>query len=103
LKPAVRLYGDEVELHVEDDGSHNKLGDLNTVQLLLVVGTALSVRPAADVVSGVEDGHRLIVDKSPCPPRAACVRPGHPESRDSYLEGDADQVFSTLIRDLGWE
>jgi len=76
--------------------------DQDNIDILIVAGTSLAVSPANSVVNKVRgDCARLIVNRD---------RVGEDlgikyfnSIRDIFYEGDCDNGFLEIIRELGWE
>jgi len=72
------------------------------VDLLIVVGTSLTVGPANELVSEVsEDTPRLLVNRDPVG-RFLGIKYGSDSIRDVFVGGAADEAFLTLAKKLGW-
>ena len=82
----------------------DKLGELETTNLLIVAGTSLVVSPANCVVQYVpSDCLRLIVNREPVGQDLG-LRYGPDAGRDVWPgEKSCDEVFLDLIKLLGWQ
>uniref|UniRef100_A0A7S2H762 Deacetylase sirtuin-type domain-containing protein n=1 Tax=Helicotheca tamesis TaxID=374047 RepID=A0A7S2H762_9STRA len=76
--------------------------DLPSVDLLIVVGTSLTVAPANSLVYKVpHDALRLVVNNEPVGVRLG-IRYGEESTRDFFGRGKCDEVLLELMCQLGW-
>ncbi len=94
IKPDIVFFGEalpSIFFDAQDD-------DFETCDLLIVMGTSLSVRPFADLVSMPHDHvPRLLINREVVGPFK------HPSARDVCLTGDIDEGVKKLASLLGWE
>mmetsp|Transcript_42775 Transcript_42775/g.62428 ORF Transcript_42775/g.62428 Transcript_42775/m.62428 type:complete len:684 (-) Transcript_42775:436-2487(-) len=76
--------------------------DLPSVDLLLIVGTSLTVAPANSLVYKVpHSALRMVVNNEPVGTRLG-IRYGEESTRDFFGQGKCDEVFLELMLHLGW-
>lgn len=94
VKPATVLYGRGLPAAFFEHGEP----DMAECELLFVVGTSLTVMPAAGLPSMAADrAHRVLVNRD----LAGGDTFDFGSSRDIFLQGDCDSVFLRLIMELG--
>ena len=78
--------------------------DLPTLDLLIVAGTSLVVSPANSLVYQVPDSTiRVVVNAEPVGRELGInYNSGDGSGRDFFAQGNCDQVFLDLIKELGW-
>merc|ERR1712014_506158 len=106
VKPNIVFFGEELPKRF---GQLSR-GDLWTCDLLLVLGTSLVVQPFAGLLSQVcRRAPHVLVNRDPvgtCDTVETGFRFLLEESqnwRDSWLQGDCDDVCRALAAALGWE
>ena len=98
LRPAIVFFGEPLPALF-----HRCSGeDLASCDLLLVIGTALSVYPVAGLVNRVPAlTPRLLINREAVGPWREAV--GNPENfRDVFFEGECDEGAAHLARELSW-
>ena len=76
--------------------------DLPQADLLIVAGTSLVVSPANSIVYRVNEScKRLIVNDQPVGEELGIDYSGS-STRDYFAEGNCDEMFLCLIKELGW-
>ena len=83
LQPDIILYGQSIDA-ISNYRSFHSVADAD---VLLVMGTALGVYPAADLVTHSEKAFRIYINKTP---------PPHPEYFNLILLGDIDTIVSQI-------
>lgn len=96
VKPSTTLYGssmpDEFLEAYESD-----FGVRSEIQLLLVIGSSLTVYPAAGIPESVpKNCQRVLLN------REETGSFDFSSNRDLFLQGDCDEVILALIAELGW-
>ena len=90
IRPSMVLYGEalnDFELRLEEDRTK--------VDLLLIIGTSLAVRPVSDILTKIPaDVPQIFISKEPC--QTDRIRP------DIELRGLCDTVVEELARKAGW-
>lgn len=77
--------------------------DLPSCDLLIVAGTSLVVSPANSLVYAVpETTIRVVVNRDPVGQELGISYGGDQIGRDMFAQGDCDQVFLELVKELGW-
>jgi len=99
VKPRTVLYGRSLP----ESFAKNASNDFpKNVDLLIIVGTSLTVGPANDIVCRVsESTPRLLVNRDPVG-HFLGIKYGSDSTRDVFVGGAADEVFLTLAKKLGW-
>ena len=74
------------------------------IDLLIVAGTSLVVSPANSLVQLVnKDALRVVVNNERVGEELGIKYGGEPSvSRDMYAEGECDDIFLSLMVELGW-
>jgi NAD-dependent SIR2 family protein deacetylase len=76
--------------------------DLETLDLLIIAGTSLTVAPANELVYSVPDETiRVVVDVNPVGQELG-IDYSATRARDFFAQGPCDEVFLDLITELGW-
>lgn len=108
VKPATVLYGRSLPASFSE-AIEADFSDASVTTVLLVVGTSLTVHPAAGVPALVgPDTTRIVVDLNDVdlPPRRQPVSATSSKDGgggdDLFLEGEADAVLRSLAAELGW-
>ena len=97
VKPKTVLFGRSLP----EEFFGNMEQDMPKADLLIVAGTSLVVSPANSLVYRVNDGcKRVIVNQEPVGSDLGINYGGG--DRDYFAQGDCDQVFLELCRELGW-
>jgi NAD+-dependent protein deacetylase sirtuin 2 len=78
--------------------------DLPKLDLLIVAGTSLVVSPANSLVPAVpKKTIRVIVNRDPVGSELGIVYQENPsDGRDFFAQGECDEVFLELTKELGW-
>lgn len=97
VKPSTVLYGRSLP----SEFFENVPGDLESLDLLIVAGTSLTVSPANQLVSVSDDTIRVVVDVNPVGAELGIDYGPNPK-RDFFAQGACDEVFLDLITELGW-
>lgn len=100
VKPATVLYGSSLPEQfftgMEEDFPDN-------VDLLIVIGTSLTVFPANSLVGKVSpECKRLIINREPVGEYFG-VNYSETATRDYFLQGDSDESIEKLVAQLDWE
>jgi NAD-dependent SIR2 family protein deacetylase len=101
VKPATVMYGSALPKawfrNIADDFPAN-------VDLLIIAGTSLTVAPACNLVTMVKEGTpRLLVNNDMVGLELGLDFSGSREGTvDVFLQGECDQGFLFLCRELGW-
>lgn len=101
VKPTTVLFGSNLP---EEFFSRSEQ-DMPKTDLLLVAGTSLVVSPANSLVYRVNsDAVRVVINNEPVGAELGLNYGGGggEASRDLFLQGDCDDVFLNLMRELGW-
>lgn len=101
VKPTTVLFGSNLP---EEFFSRSE-EDMPKTDLLLVAGTSLVVSPANSLVYRVNsDAVRVVINNEPVGVELGLKygSGGSEASRDLFLQGDCDDVFLNLMRELGW-
>mmetsp|Transcript_32746 Transcript_32746/g.53025 ORF Transcript_32746/g.53025 Transcript_32746/m.53025 type:complete len:345 (-) Transcript_32746:233-1267(-) len=98
VKPSTVLYGRQLP----DAFFEAKEKDLPEVDLLVVMGTSLTVGPANLVPLEVNgDCVRMVINREPVGEDLGIDYAGEAE-RDVFGKGDCDSVVLELVKELGW-
>ncbi len=98
VKPATVMYGSSLPKNVFRSISADFPAN---VDLLIIAGTSLTVSPACNLVSMVTEGTpRLLVNKDLVGEQLGLDFSG--STLDGFFQGDCDQGFLFLCRELGW-
>jgi NAD-dependent SIR2 family protein deacetylase len=98
VKPTIVLF----HSRLPEEFFFSLQNDLPGVDLLLVMGTSLSVAPANQIVALVPDTTiRVVMNKEPVGYRLGIDYSESPE-RDYFCRGTCDEVALNLIKELGW-
>jgi NAD+-dependent protein deacetylase sirtuin 2 len=77
--------------------------DLPKLDALIVAGTSLVVSPANSLVTAVpRKTIRVIVNRDPVGAELGIQYGADPTKRDFFAEGECDDVFLELTKELGW-
>lgn len=99
VKPATVLYGRSMPARFKALAE----GDCARADLLIVVGTSLTVFPAASLVHMVpRTALRLVVNTDAVGTDIGLSYRGDPYARDALLRAPCDDAFAELARALGW-
>lgn len=98
IKPSTVMYGRKIPNSVYK----NLNEDLASVNLLIVVGTSLSVSPACEFVNAVKPSvHRLVVNNEVVGENLG-MQFNNKKSKDAILLGNSDESFLLFLNELGW-
>eukprot|EP00978_Attheya_sp_CCMP212_P003189 scaffold6581_cov57-Attheya_sp.AAC.17 len=98
VKPSIVLFRSNLPREFYDRARE----DLPTADLLIVVGTSLTVSPANTLVYRAPSTTlRLVVNNEPVGSRLG-IQYGPESSRDFFAQGFCDNVFLELMDHLGW-
>jgi len=98
VKPSTVLYGRSLP----PEFFEKVPGDLESLDLLIVAGTSLTVSPANQLVYSVSDETiRVVVDVNPVGAELG-IEYGPNPKRDFFAQGNCDAVFLDLVTELGW-
>lgn len=98
VKPTIVLF----RSNLPEEFFHRVVEDIPTVDLLIVVGTSLTVAPANSLVYRVPPtAVRFIVNNEPVGERLG-IQYGDDSRRDVFAQGYCDDVFLDLICHLDW-
>lgn len=98
VKPSTVLYGRSLPSEFFEKVPE----DLETLDLLIIAGTSLTVAPANQLVYSVPDETiRVVVDVNPVGQELGIDYSATP-ARDFFAQGPCDAVFLDLITELGW-
>jgi len=99
VKPATVLFG----RNLPEDFFVKSERDAGGVDLLFVAGTSLAVGPANSLVYRVpDDAVRVVVNRDPVGRELGIAYDDDGSGRDFFAQGECDEVFLELIRELGW-
>ena len=101
VKPTTVLFGSSLP----EEFFTRSEEDMPSTDLLLVAGTSLVVSPANSLVYRVNsDAVRVVINNEPVGAELGLNYGGGggEASRDLFLQGDCDDVFLNLMRELGW-
>lgn len=98
IKPSIVFFGEKLPLKF----TRFKKRDLSSCDLLLVLGTSLSVEPLASLVEGVRSSTpRVLINREAVGPFRFCGMSSC--YRDVCFIGDCDTGVRSLCSYLGWE
>lgn len=98
VKPRTVLFG----APLPDAFFARAAADLPAADLLVVAGTSLVVGPANALVHRVPPRAQRVVVNNERVGQELGIDYGPDAERDFFAEGDCDEVFFELIRELGW-
>jgi len=98
VKPTVVLFGEALpEKFFECTDT-----DLPGVDLLVVLGTSLTVAPANEIVQTIpESALRVVINRQPVG-QSLGIRYGSEAGRDFFAKGSCDEICLDLMEHLGW-
>lgn len=98
IKPTTVMYGRKLP----DSVFENVNQDFRSADLLIIVGTSLTVHPACDFVTNVRPSTQRLVINNQCVGEDLGLCFENPKSKDSILLGGIDDGFLQLASGLGW-
>lgn len=99
VQPGVVLFGQPVM---------DSLGDVEKllareVDVLLIIGTSLTVAPVSELPEVVTDSCvRVVINATPVGANCGLVLDSTSSQRDIFLKGDIDATCLDLITEMGW-
>ena len=97
LKPTTVLFGSQLP----ETFFEVLKNDLPEADLVVVVGTSLLVSPANQIVNLCDNVPRIVIDHQ-IPAGAAALGMDFTNQRDSFFQGDCDEVIAKLMNHLHW-
>eukprot|EP01006_Ploeotia_vitrea_P022401 TRINITY_DN54811_c0_g1_i1.p1 TRINITY_DN54811_c0_g1~~TRINITY_DN54811_c0_g1_i1.p1 ORF type:complete len:333 (+),score=22.06 TRINITY_DN54811_c0_g1_i1:20-1018(+) len=98
VKPATVLYGRSLPA-----AFHDAMDNTSKFDLLIIIGTSLTVSPANSVPTHVRSNCVRLVVNDTTVGQGVGIKYGDSSVRDVFAQGTADEVLWQLAQKLGWQ